>query len=55
MHDISGGELPVAKMEGHTLAQQQRPLGHIGVGFPLLRQAWDERASCGARSSKASK
>ena len=49
MHDIPGGELPIAEVEGHPLAQEQRPLGHIGVRFPLLRQARDERAGLGVQ------
>ena len=47
MHDIPGGELPIAEVEGHALAQEQCPLGHIGARFPLLRQARDERAGLG--------
>ena len=47
MHDIPGGELPIAKVEGHALTQEQRPLGHIGTRFPPLRQARDERAGLG--------
>src|SRR5262249_9430743 len=39
--------LPIAEMEGHALAQVQRPLGHVGVRFPFLRQARDERAGLG--------
>ena len=39
MHDVLGGELAVAVVELHPLAQVEGPLFQVGAGLPLLRQA----------------
>lgn len=44
MHDILGAELPITKMEGHALAEEEGPFFQVCAGLPAFGEAGSERS-----------